>query len=45
MTRKIDPFVTTLSEEPETGFGGGEGAALLSQVSKNVTDFTATTHA
>ncbi len=41
VTRKIDPFVTTLSEEPETGFGGGEGATLLSQVSNNVTDFTA----
>ena len=41
-TRKIDPFVTTLSEEPETGFGGGDGAALLSQVSENVTDFITT---
>lgn len=42
VTRKIDPFVTTLSEEPETGFGGGDGAALLSQVSENVTDFITT---
>jgi GntR family transcriptional regulator len=41
VTRKIDPFVTVLSEEPETGFGGGEGAALLSQVSESVTDFKA----
>jgi GntR family transcriptional regulator len=41
VTRKIDPFVTTLSEEPETGFGGGEGAALLSLVSESTTDFTA----
>jgi GntR family transcriptional regulator len=42
VTRKIDPLVTPLSEEPETGFGGGEGAALLSQVSDSITDFTAT---
>jgi GntR family transcriptional regulator len=41
VTREIDPFVTKLSEEPETGFGGGEGAALLSEVSESVTDFTA----
>jgi GntR family transcriptional regulator len=40
VTRKIDPFVTTLSEEPETGFGGGEGATLLSRVSDEATDFT-----
>jgi GntR family transcriptional regulator len=40
VTRKIDPFVTTLSEEPETGFGGGEGAALLSRVSDTVAGFT-----
>jgi GntR family transcriptional regulator len=41
VTRKIDPFVTPLSEEPETGFGGGEGAALLSEVSRSLTDFAA----
>jgi GntR family transcriptional regulator len=41
VTRKIDPFVAPLSEEPETGFGGGEGAALLSQVNQTLTDFTA----
>jgi GntR family transcriptional regulator len=41
VTRKIDPFVTVLSEEPETGFGGGEGASLRSEVSGNATDFTA----
>jgi GntR family transcriptional regulator len=29
---KIDPFVTTLSGEPGSGFGGGEGAAYLSEV-------------
>ncbi|HEX6471473.1 MAG TPA: GntR family transcriptional regulator [Streptosporangiaceae bacterium] len=28
----IDPFVTTLSGEPGSGFGGGEGAAYLSEV-------------
>jgi hypothetical protein len=42
VTRKIDPYVTTLSEEAEAGFGGCEGATLLSQVSDHVTDFTAT---
>jgi GntR family transcriptional regulator len=42
VTRKIDPFVTPLSEEPETGFGGGEGAALLSEVSEHLTNFSAT---
>jgi len=30
--RKIDPFVTTLSAPPGSGFGGGEGATYLSQV-------------
>ena len=42
VTRKIDPFVTILSEEPETGFGGGDRAALLSEVSHDHTDFTPT---
>ncbi len=32
VTETIDPFITTLSEDPETGFGGGEGAAYLSEV-------------
>jgi GntR family transcriptional regulator len=41
VTRKIDPFVTTLSEEPETGFGGGDRAALLSEVSGDHTNFAA----
>jgi GntR family transcriptional regulator len=41
VTRKIDPYVTALSEEPETGFGGGEGAALLSEVSEKPVDFAA----
>jgi GntR family transcriptional regulator len=29
----IDPFVTTLSGNPNTGFGGGEGTSYLSEVS------------
>jgi GntR family transcriptional regulator len=32
----IDPFVTTLSEDPETGFGGGEGIAYMSEVTANL---------
>jgi len=28
-----DPFVTTLSGDPETGFGGGEGTRYLSELS------------
>lgn len=31
---RIDPFVTYLTADPRTGFGGGEGAALLSQLSR-----------
>jgi GntR family transcriptional regulator len=34
VTKRPDPFVTTLSAEPGTGFGGGEGATYLSQVSE-----------
>jgi GntR family transcriptional regulator len=34
VTRRIDPFVTTLSADPRTGFGGGEGATYLSEVSE-----------
>jgi GntR family transcriptional regulator len=34
VTRKIDPFITVLSQDPDTGYGGGEGAAYLSEVSK-----------
>ncbi|HEY1702012.1 MAG TPA: GntR family transcriptional regulator [Trebonia sp.] len=30
VTRAKDPFVTTLSTDPKTGFGGGEGASRLS---------------
>jgi GntR family transcriptional regulator len=29
----MDPFVTTLSGDPKTGFGGGEGTRFLSEVS------------
>ena len=32
VTKKIQPFVTTLSADPETGFGGGEGVAYMSEV-------------
>jgi GntR family transcriptional regulator len=35
VTQQIDPFVTTLSAEAETGFGGGENAAYLSEVSRS----------
>jgi GntR family transcriptional regulator len=28
----IDPFVTTLTSDPATGFGGGEGVAYMSEV-------------
>jgi GntR family transcriptional regulator len=33
VTQKIYPFVTVLTQDPDTGYGGGEGAAYLSQVS------------
>jgi GntR family transcriptional regulator len=32
VTTSIDPFVTVLSADPKTGFGGGEGATYLSEV-------------
>jgi GntR family transcriptional regulator len=32
--KKIDPFITELSQDPATGYGGGEGATYLSQVSR-----------
>ena len=32
VTRKIDPFVTVLTSDPKTGFGGGETAAYRSEV-------------
>ena len=34
VTQRIDPFVTTMSADPRTGFGGGEGTTYLSQVSE-----------
>jgi GntR family transcriptional regulator len=34
VTAQIDPFVTTLSADADTGFGGGEGATYLSEVSR-----------
>ena len=34
VAERIDPFVTTLSADAETGFGGGEGATYLSEVSR-----------
>jgi GntR family transcriptional regulator len=34
VTQKIDPFITVLTQDPDTGYGGGEGAAYLSEVSK-----------
>ena len=32
VVQKIDPFVTTLSGDPKTGFGGGEGTSYMSEV-------------
>jgi GntR family transcriptional regulator len=32
VARSIDPFVTVLTADPKTGFGGGESAAYLSKV-------------
>jgi len=32
VTIKVDPFVTVLTADPRTGFGGGETAAYLSKV-------------
>lgn len=32
VSRKVDPFVTVLTADPKTGFGGGETAAYLSKV-------------
>jgi GntR family transcriptional regulator len=34
VARKVDPFVTVLTADPKTGFGGGEAAAYLSEVRK-----------
>jgi GntR family transcriptional regulator len=32
VARKVDPFVTVLTADPKTGFGGGETVAYLSEV-------------
>ncbi len=32
VVRKTEPFVTTLSADPETGLGGGEGEAYMNEV-------------
>src|SRR6202042_765130 len=32
VTTKVDPFVTVLTADPKTGFGGGDTAAYLSEV-------------
>ena len=32
VARKLDPFVTELTADPKTGFGGGDTAAYLSEV-------------
>jgi GntR family transcriptional regulator len=32
VTMTMDPFVTVLTADPKTGFGGGEGATYLSQI-------------
>ena len=34
VSKDMDPFVTTLSGNPKTGFGGGEGTSYLSEVSE-----------
>jgi GntR family transcriptional regulator len=34
VTKKIDPFITVLTQDATTGYGGGEGATYLSQVSE-----------
>jgi GntR family transcriptional regulator len=35
VARSIDPFVTVLTADPKTGFGGGDNAAYLSEVRSN----------
>ena len=32
VARKVNPFVTVLTADPKTGFGGGDTAAYLSEV-------------
>ena len=35
VARRVDPFVTVLTADPKTGFGGGDNAAYLSEVRSN----------
>lgn len=35
VTQSTDPFITTLSTDPKTGFGGGEGASRLSALASS----------
>jgi GntR family transcriptional regulator len=35
VARKVNPFVTVLTADPKTGFGGGDTAAYLSEVRSN----------
>jgi GntR family transcriptional regulator len=34
-TRRVNPFVTVLTADPKTGFGGGEGVTFLDAVSQD----------
>jgi GntR family transcriptional regulator len=34
VVRQIEPIVTTLSEDPETGMAGGEGKAAFAEINK-----------
>jgi GntR family transcriptional regulator len=40
VARKVNPFVTVLTADPKTGFGGGDTAAYLSEVRSNHRDPT-----
>jgi DNA-binding GntR family transcriptional regulator len=42
VSRKVDPFVTTLTADPKTGFGGGETATYLSKVREEHREPTST---
>jgi GntR family transcriptional regulator len=35
VTLRVNPFVTLITADPKTGFGGGEGATFLDAVSEN----------
>lgn len=43
VTARIDPFVTRITTDPRSGFGGGEGAAFLSEVADGEREPKATT--